>query len=684
MNKEKKVIDLQKQKKIGKMNIVKYIASVCALTSISASAMDIDVPGLMKTLNKSDDPVLMIVGKEEYRLDTITRGEFEYMYNKNNSISLDGPMSIDDYKDLFINYKLKSYDATKRFPDMKLNTYTKELDSYVKHLSYPYLINEELEKKFINEAYKREQEYVTASHILIKGVNEASKQKIDKIYARLQKGEKFFDLAKENSDCGSALRGGVLGEFSAFDMVYNFETEAYNTPVGEYSKPFTTQFGYHIVYIHDKRPKAIAVRSQEIFFPMETRDSYVDSVFAIAKKSKNFGKVAKKYSQKGNAKKDKGDMGLIKNDGMYPQEIVDKLFKMPVGDVQKYTSSFGKHIFVVNEIQTAVPLDSAKYEALKKKVMSGDRYEAVKKKVGEELRNKNGFKLNDSLLNEVVKLKNVDMDFMVDSIKKIDGIWYEYNGEAVTTNDFRNKYMNFHDSYRKKTVGKYLKTEIPVDTNLTYKENLVNYIENIVELDALNKELKNIAKKHKEFVYALKEYSDGLLVYAASEYHVWGNKSTKADSLSKFFRERKEKYQFDEPKWVGAIFSVANKDTLKKIKNLAAKNPNLDAFDFSNLVKDNVRKDYSTKKGAWVKGENAILDKYYFKSIPADSTVEMEKFPLVFIYGKESKIPQWHTSVKGKVIADYQKELEKNWINNNRRLYPVVIKEDVYKTVNNH
>ena len=666
------------------MNVAKYIATVCALTSISASAMDIDVPGLMKSINKSDDPVLMVIGTEAYRFDTITRGEFEYMYNKNNNISLDGPMSMDDYKELFINYKLKSYDATKRFPDLKLNTYTKELDSYVKHLSYPYLINGDLEKKFINEAYQREQEYITASHILIKGVNEASKQKIDKIYNRLKKGEKFFDLAKENSDCGSAFRGGFLGEFSAFDMVYNFETVAYNTPVGEFSTPFTTQFGYHIVYIHDRRPKAIAVKAHEIFFPLETRDSYVDSVFAIAKKSKNFGKVAKKYSMKGNAKKDKGDMGLIKNDGLYPQEIIDKLFKMPVGDVQKYTSSFGKHIFVVDEIQTAVPLDSAKYEALKKKVMSGDRYEAVKKKVGEELRYKNGFKLNDSLINEVAKLKNVGMEFMVDSIKKIDGTWYEYNGEVITTEDFRHKYMNFHDSYRKKVGEKYLRTEISIDTNLTYKENLVNYIQDIVELDALNKELKSIAKKNKEFVYALKEYSDGLLVYAASDFHVWGNKSTKADSLSKFFRERKEKYQFDEPKWVGVIFSVANKDTLKKIKTLATKNSNLDAFEFNELVKDKIRKGYTTKKGAWIKGENAILDKYYFKTIPADSTVEAEKFPLVYIYGNESKIPQWHTSVKGKVIADYQKELEKNWINNNRRLYPVVIKEDVYKTVNNH
>ena len=666
------------------MNVAKYIASICALTSISASAMDIDVPGLMKTINKSDDPVLMIIGTEAYRFDTITRGEFEYMYNKNNNISLDGPMSMDDYKELFINYKLKAFDATKRFPDLKLNTYTNEIESYTKHLTYPYLIDEELEKQFIKEAYKREQEYVTASHILIKGVNEKSRKKIEEIYSSLKKGEKFFDLAKKNSDCGSAARGGFLGEFSAFDMVYNFETAAYNTPVGEFSEPFTTQFGYHIVYIHDRRPKAISVKAQEIFFPLETKESYVDSVFAIAKKSKKFDKVAKKYSMKGDAKKDKGHMGIVKNDGKYPQEIVDKLFKMPLGDIQKFKSSFGNHIFKVNEIETAVPLDSAKYEALKKKVMSGDRYEAIKSKVAVTLRERRGFLLNDSIIDLASGYKNTDPVAMSDSLKKIDGAWYYYNGDAVTTDIFKNDFLKFHNSYVRRTVDKFIRTEIAIDTTLSYKQNLINFIYSKVDIDALNSELKNIAKNNKEFVYALKEYSDGLLVYAASEHNIWGHKSTKADSLSKFFRERKENYQFDNPKWVGVIYSVANKDTLKKIKSIAAKNPNLDAFDFHNLINDKVHSGYSSKKGAWVAGENAILDKYYFKTIPADSTVESEKFPLVYIYGKESKIPQWHTSVKGKVIADYQKELEKNWINNNRRIYPVVIKEDVYKTVNNH
>lgn len=316
--------------------------------------------------------------------------------------------------------------------------------------------------------------------------------------------------------------------------------------------------------------------------------------------------------------------------------------------------------------------------------MSGDRYEAIKGRVAINTREKRGFLLNDSIIDLAARYKNTDPNAMSDTLKKIDGAWYYYNGDAVTTDIFKNDFLKFHSSYFKKSYDRFIRTEIAIDTNLSYKQNLINFINDKVDIDALNSELKEIAKNNKEFVYALKEYSDGLLVYAASEHNIWGYKSTKADSLSKFFRERKENYQFDNPKWVGIIYSVASKDTLKKIKNLATKNPNMEAFDFYNLVKNNVYGGFTSKKGAWVAGENAIIDKYYFKTIPADSTVEAEKYPLVYIYGKESKIPQWHTLVKGKVIADYQKELEKNWINNNRRIYPVVIKEDVYKTVNNH
>ena len=64
-----------------------------------------------------------------------------------------------------------------------------------------------------------------------------------------------------------------LGYFSAFKMVYDFETAAYNTPVGEISMPFRTQFGYHVVKVNDKRPSRGTITAAHIMVNLASKDS---------------------------------------------------------------------------------------------------------------------------------------------------------------------------------------------------------------------------------------------------------------------------------------------------------------------------------------------------------------------------------------------------------------------------
>ena len=99
---------------------------------------------------------------------------------------------------------------------------------------------------------------ISAKHILIKvksdddedGLSdkEALKKAKD-IIKKLDKGEDFDKLAKENSDDeGSKEKGGDLGYFNKGDMVEEFENAAYDLKVSEYTKePVKTQFGYHVI-----------------------------------------------------------------------------------------------------------------------------------------------------------------------------------------------------------------------------------------------------------------------------------------------------------------------------------------------------------------------------------------------------------------------------------------------------
>jgi len=87
-------------------------------------------------------------------------------------------------------------------------------------------------------------------------------------------------------------------------------------------------------------------------------------------------------------------------------------------------------------------------------------------------------------------------------------------------------------------------------------------------------------------------------------------------------------------------------------------------------------------KGLYVQGDNNIVDKLIFKD--KNAAID-EKLPVIFVSGKKlKKMPECFTDVRGQVTADYQNYLEKLWVDNLNRKYPVEIHEDVLKTVNKH
>ncbi len=120
------------------------------------------------------------------------------------------------------------------------------------------ITDDEIKKEFDKSPEKYAQkEGVKARHILIKvEANAAEKdktaaeEKINSLYKELTEGNKdFSELAKKSSECPSAAQGGDLGIFNRGAMVPEFETQAFSTKVGEISKPFKTQFGFHILKV---------------------------------------------------------------------------------------------------------------------------------------------------------------------------------------------------------------------------------------------------------------------------------------------------------------------------------------------------------------------------------------------------------------------------------------------------
>ncbi len=114
-------------------------------------------------------------------------------------------------------------------------------------------IGEEAARAIYEDKVKelKPEEEVQARHILV-----ASEDEAKKMVTRVEAGEDFAQLAKENSgDAGSKTQGGMLGYFGKGQMVPQFEEAAFALKKGEVSKPVQSQFGWHVIKVEDRRQK---------------------------------------------------------------------------------------------------------------------------------------------------------------------------------------------------------------------------------------------------------------------------------------------------------------------------------------------------------------------------------------------------------------------------------------------
>ncbi len=209
----------------------------------------------------TDDPVLMkINGKDVYR------SEFEYNYNKNNGQDVVDKKTVEEYADLFVNYKLKVEAALDAKYDT-LSSFKKEFRVYRDQLIRPYFVTPQAEEAEVKGYYERMKQNIGSdglilpAHIMImlsqkatEAEQQRAKEKIDSIYAVLKAGGPFEELAKTYSeDRMSAQRGGVIAWISKGQTVKEFEEKAFALNKGEMSEPFMSPMGYHIVLMKDRK-----------------------------------------------------------------------------------------------------------------------------------------------------------------------------------------------------------------------------------------------------------------------------------------------------------------------------------------------------------------------------------------------------------------------------------------------
>ena len=357
----------------------------------------------LPTYGQEKGPVLMTVNNVP-----VYKSEFEQIYWKNKKEAVATKEDLDDYMQLFTKFKLKVTEAE----DLGMDTvpsFIKELDGYKVQLEQPHLIDKEVNEKLISEAYDRINTEIRASHILIKLDGTSTPEDTLKAYNRIKnirdkilRGDlTFSEAAKRMSEDESAKQNnGDLGYFTAFRMVYSFESAAFNTAVGDISQPFRSRFGYHIVNTVDSRAGRGTVKVSHLMLSVKKDMSALDrenlkkKIYEIYEKlgeGESFVKLAKEFSEDRQSKLKMGEEAWLKpgeaflefdsvafslkNDGDYSTPLQTKV---------------GWHIIKRVEYKPVGDLESMRHE-LKNKIQRDVRAQVSKGKFIAKLKKEYGF-----------------------------------------------------------------------------------------------------------------------------------------------------------------------------------------------------------------------------------------------------------------------------------------------------
>ncbi len=614
--------------------------------------------------------------------DTVYKKEFERLLSKNrNEKEVPTEADVREYLDLYQNFKMKVKEALLMQLDT-LNTFKTELAGYRKQLANPYLTDKKVTEGLIKEAYERMKEEVNASHILINCAENAlpkdtlaAYNKLMDLKKRLAKGESFDSLALQNSDDPSAAKNfGLLGWFTAFHMIYPFETQAYKTPKGQVSAPFRTRYGYHILKVNDRRPARGEVKVAHIMLqtgPSATADVVADakmksdSAYLKLQSGVAFETVVAEYSQDQSSRQNGGVMNWFSSFSNFPEDFKTLAFSLNKGEYSKpFKTDYGYHILKLIDKRPVAELKEVE-ESIKSKIGRDSRAESSKLVVSQRIKKESKYVEYAANLKEFAA--SVDSTFL-------KGLWspdedklstkpvMSINEKTFTVKDFA-AYVKLNQEPREKE-------SVQMIVNSLFKkytdEKVLEYEESVLE------------KKYEDFRNLMQEYHDGILLFDLTDKKVWTKAVTDTAGLQKFHEDNKTKYMWKERLHV-YTYSCLNEKAKKEAMKMAT------AGKTHEEIKAKLNKKLAgtiiISDSKHEKGESPEKDKLWDKKGVVDITNDKDSYKFYVVQGVVAPEPKALKEARGMVTSDYQSYLEKEWIKTLRGKYPVTVNDEVIRSL---
>ena len=588
-----------------------------------------------------------------------------------------------EYLNLYINSKLKIHEATLRGYD-SMPAFIEEFTALRNQVIENYMTDTESMNALVNEAFDRSQKDIKVQHIFIPyytGANFSDspvvKLKIQEAFMELQSGKSFDDVAvKFSQDPSVADNKGHLGYITVFSLPYQFENIIYNLSPGKYSAPYRSNSGYHIFKNISERKAVGRMKASQILIAVpagtdaatkEKISMLADSIYNRLQKGDDFGKLATAFSN---------DVVSSASNGLMPEfglGTFDPVFEAAVfslttnGAISKpFATNHGYHIVKRMSLTPPPAVKNKKnLDIIRGLVEKDNRTRVAKEKLYNRILAQAGYKqftidqamlqmyFDSVLASRPPSLgnpvnKSTALFSVGQSTKSVnDLLTYSISNRYNPDGSGMKPFNQLNEEFKRNAVMEY------------YREHLEEYNE--------------------EFNQQMKELKDGNLFFDIMMKEVWSNAQSDTTGQRTFYNQNKNKY-----KWTysadAVIFYCGDDATAKSFRDILVKDKskwNEVLVNFSDrITSDSARFEITKIPGA----QKTTAKAGTITSIVKNKDDNSSSFAMIF---KIYPVPAQKTfaDARGDVISDFQDSIDKKWIAELKKKYPVKVNEEVLKSI---
>ncbi|HEY5371835.1 MAG TPA: peptidylprolyl isomerase [Hanamia sp.] len=611
-----------------------------------------------------------------YGNHSVSKSEFLNAYNKNKTSNADSSQAMRDYLDLYIKFKLKVQAAK----DMRLDTLPSlkaDLQNYRSEAQRTYLIDQNEANTLVDEAFNRSQKDIHALCYFVPGASDTSTsyKKIYEVYRQIKNGDRRDSavLAEVNANVPNVEKSD-LGYITVFTLPYWFENVIYSLKPGQASIPYQTKKGWYVFKNIGERHAVGKITLSQILFavpdgfiiPRQKTKELADSVYNVLVNGGDFAALAKQFSDDQTTFINGGSMpefGTAKYDSVFENQA---FMLKKNGEISRpFETAFGFHI-IKRDSANPVPAtknDVAFMKDLKEEVFADSRINIAKQKFIKEILPKIGYQKMPINENDLWQLTDSSL----------------IANKNVTVGDAHENTILFTFNNKVKIRARdwilYLRNNLK-DSPAKMHDQYPALFSQFTDASAENNYASRLEDFNPAFKHQMEEFKDGNMLFEVMQLKVWNKAAEDSVGLHQYYNQHKEKY-FWNSSAEAVIFSCSNQAAAdSSIKQLRSRKT------WKEIVSENSTQVH-VDSGRYELGQIPVVDRTNF-------TASMITLPVInkgdgsATFAKIIKLYPAHQQrdfedARGMVINDYQNFLEKEWLAQLRKKYPVKVDEKVFR-----